>query len=120
MHAPVVNRALTAYLPLTFNPRDHRALHYGVNLEHDFGGETPSKAGFDSWLSARGDHHADDPALYASAQVSAMPMNTTSGDGGHMAGGHTGGGHMGGGSGDDYPGQWVSGGTIVPVTGSLG
>ena len=110
MHAPVVNRALTSYLPLTFDPRDHRALHYGVNIEHDFGGETPSKAGFDSWLSARGDHRADDPTLYASAQVSAMPMNTTSGGGGHMGGGH----------GDDYPGQWVSGGTIVPVTGSLG
>ena len=115
MHAPVVNRALTSYLPLTFNPRDHQALRYGVNVEHDFGGATPSKAGFDSWLAARGDDRADEPTLYASAQVSAMPMNTTSGDGGHMAGGHMAGGH-----GDDYPGQWVSGGTIVPVTGSLG
>ena len=107
MHAPVVNRALTSYLPLTFNPRDQQALHYGVNVEHDFGGETPSKSGFESWLSARGDHDEDAPALYASAQVSAMPMNTTSGS--------MGGQHMGG----DYPGQWVSGGTIVPVTGSL-
>ena len=126
MHAPVVNRALTAYLPLTFNPRDHRALHYGVNVEHDFGGAAPSKAGFDSWLSARGDHRADAPTLYASAQVSAMPMNTAAGGGGHMGGGHMGGGdHAGGGNaggrhGDDYPGQWVSGGTIVPVTGALG
>lgn len=110
MHAPVVNRALTSYLPLTFNPRDQQALHYGVNVEHDFGGETPSKSGLESWLSARGDHREDAPTLYASAQVSAMPMNTTSGGGG---------GHMGGGHGDDYPGQWVSGGTIVPVTGSL-
>lgn len=122
MHAPVVNRALTSYLPLTFNPRDHQALHYGVNVEHDFGGATPSKAGFDSWLAARGEHRADEPTLYASAQVSAMPMNTTAGGGGHTTGNHrSGGGHAAGSRhGGDYPGQWVSGGTIVPVTGSLG
>lgn len=106
LHTPVVNRALTSFLPLRFNPRDEQALTYSVAAENSFGGEAPSTSGFDQWLSARRETPHEALALYASAQVSAMPMDTM----GSMEGMDMGG---------DYPGQWVSGGTVVPVSGPL-
>ena len=108
LHTPVVNEVPTSFLPLRFNPRDERALTYSVALEHSFGQEAPSTSGFDAWLRARRETPHEPPRLYASAQVSAMPMNTS----GAMPG-------MSGGMGGDYPGQWVSHGTVVPVSGSL-
>ncbi|GAA4857810.1 hypothetical protein [Saccharopolyspora rosea] len=107
LHAPVVNEALTSFLPLRFNPRDAQSLEYSVALENGFGGENPSASGFRDWLRARRDRPADAVTLYASAQVSAMPMEIRSPDMADMS--------MGG----DYPGQWVPGGTIVPVSGTL-
>lgn len=110
LHSPVVNKVPTSFLPLRFNPRDHQALSYSVTLENEFGQETPSGSGFDQWLSARHETTHDAPTLYASAQVSAMPMNTSDDTGGGMAGMAMGG---------DYPGQWISNGTIVAVSGPL-
>lgn len=108
LHTPVVNKLPTSFLPLRFNPRDEQALAYSVALEGDFGQEAPSTSGFDEWLRARHDSPHDPTRLFASAQVSAMPMNTAD----DMPGMSTG---MGG----DYPGQWVSNGTVVPVSGPL-
>ena len=108
LHTPVVNKLPTSFLPLRFNPRDQQALSYSVALENAFGKEAPSTPGFDQWLDARRETTHDSPAVYASAQVSAMPMNAAE----DMPGMSTG---MGG----DYPGQWVSGGTIVPISGPL-
>jgi hypothetical protein len=110
VHAPVVNSALTSFQPLRFNPRDDQALNYAIELANSFGGEPPSAAGFQRWLSAHRTGIDDGVAIYASAQVSAMPMDTGSGA---MTGMDMG---MGGGS---YPGQWITGGTIVPITGPL-
>lgn len=107
-HAPVVNSALTSFLPLPFNPRDDQALGYTVALAGSFDGETPSTAGFQRWLAAHRSSLDRDVALYAAAQVSAMPSETA-----EMAGMDMG---MGGGN---YPGQWLPGGTIVPITAAL-
>ncbi|MDN5747411.1 MAG: hypothetical protein L0H64_02610, partial [Pseudonocardia sp.] len=103
LHAPVISKVPTSFLPLRFNPRAEQALSYAVALENAFGQQSPSIAGFDQWLTA---HHTEiqgPVTLYASAQVSVMSM-----DMGHDMPGM--------GMGGDHPGQWVSNATIVPVS----
>jgi hypothetical protein len=140
VHAPVVNSALTSFLPLRFNPRDGASVSYAITLARGFHGETPSAAGFAQWSAAHRQRPDEgDALLYACAQVNVMPMEpmaaTDDGAGGAGMGGDAAGmGHdmagmdmgrstpspmdmgMGGGS---YPGQWITGGTIVPITGPL-
>lgn len=100
--APLLKSVVSSAIPLRFDPRDPETLAYTVALSNAFPGETGSIGGLDEWLAAQGQR--PDPAvrLYASAQVDAMPMDSTM-DGMEMA----------------YPGQWVPNGTIVPISGPL-
>ncbi len=134
VHTPVVNEALTSFLPLRFNPRDGKALNYSITLSRGFDGETASTAGFAQWSAAR--HESPDEGtavLYACAQVNAMPMESMGTDMPNNANNANKTADMGGMDmsrrqnspedmgmgGGTYPGQWVTGGTVVPVTGPL-
>lgn len=107
LYSPVVKTLPTSFLPLRFNPRAEQALLYSVTLKNAFGNEAPSTSGFDQWLTARRETTHQLPTLYACAQVDVMPMSMS-----NMPGMN-----MGTGMGGNYPGQWVSNGTIVPITG---
>lgn len=100
--ASLLKSVVSSAIPLRFDPRDPQTLAYTVALSNSFPGETGTIGGLDQWLAAQGQR--SDPAvrLYASAQVDAMPMDSTM-DGMEMA----------------YPGQWVPNGTIVPISGPL-
>jgi hypothetical protein len=100
----VVNKAPVTYVPLRFNPRDERALAYAITLANIFAGEMPSTSGLDQWHSARHETCQGPVVLHASAQVSVMRMKPAGQDMPGMS--------MDGRS----PGQWVSGGTCVPVS----
>lgn len=108
LHTPVVNTVPTSFLPLRFNPRTEQALLYSVALYNDFGKEAPSTSGFDQWLTVRRETTREPSKLYACAQVDVMPMSTSD----DMPG-------MNMGMGGNYPGQWVSNGTTVPISGPL-
>ncbi len=110
LHAPVVKTVPTSFLPLRFNPRAAQALLYSVTLKNAFDKEAPSTSGFDQWLTVRRETNQQLPTLYACAQVDVMPMSTND----TMPGMN-----MGTDMGGDYPGQWVSNGTIVPISGPL-
>ncbi|QUQ71139.1 DUF6239 family natural product biosynthesis protein [Kutzneria sp. CA-103260] len=100
--APLLKSVVSSAIPLHFDPRDPRTLAYTVALSNAFPGETGTIGGLDQWLAAQGQQTEPAVRLYASAQVDAMPMDSTM-DGMEMA----------------YPGQWVPNGTIVPISGPL-
>jgi len=100
--APLLKSVVSSAIPLHFDPRDPQTLAYTVALSNSFPGETGTIGGLDQWLAAQGQHTEPAVRLYASAQVDAMPMDSTM-DGMEMA----------------YPGQWVPNGTIVPISGPL-
>ncbi|MFI9384317.1 hypothetical protein [Kutzneria sp. NPDC052558] len=100
--APLLKSVVSSAIPLHFDPRDPQTLAYTVALSNAFPGETGTIGGLDQWLAAQGQHTEPAVRLYASAQVDAMPMDSTM-DGMEMA----------------YPGQWVPNGTIVPISGPL-
>lgn len=107
LYSPMVNKVPISYVPLRFNPRDKPALSYSVTLANAFGGEMPSTSGFDQWRTARHETSHEPLILYASAQVGLMRMMHTSDDMPGMSMDH------------GHPGQWVSNGTCVPVSGPL-
>jgi hypothetical protein len=76
-----------------------------VAVGNEFGGESPTIAGFRNWL---GEQTAKtvlgDVRIFASAQVNAMPMYPNEPHSEGMVVNR------------DYAGQWVPNGTIVPVS----
>jgi hypothetical protein len=104
LNPPIVQSVASSLLPLRFNPRVAASLSYSVALANAFGGENATPEGYYRWLAAEGQPApAGGVQVYAAAQVDAMPMS-------------------GPGMADmtqAYPGQWIPGGTIVPVSGVL-
>ncbi|NKQ58298.1 hypothetical protein HFP15_36150 [Amycolatopsis sp. K13G38] len=94
LNGPIVKSVPSSTIPLRFDPREQTAVSYAVALGDSFGGESPSVAGFRNWLGAQ--QPAGKVQLFASAQVSVMPYM----DHDHAESG----------------GQWVPGGTVVPVS----
>ena len=94
LNGPIVNSVPSSTVPLRFDPREQLAVSYAIALANAFGGETPSVGGFRAWLGPAEQSSAGKVQLFASAQVSVMPMD-------HDHGG---------------AGQWVPGGTVVPVS----
>ncbi|HJQ46754.1 MAG TPA: hypothetical protein VJ870_10595 [Amycolatopsis sp.] len=95
LNGPIVNSVPSSTIPLRFDPREQLAVSYAVALGDAFAGESPSVAGFRAWLGAGEPASAGKVQLFASAQVSVMPMEHDHGDGGA---------------------QWVPGATVVPVS----
>ena len=92
LNGPIVNAVPSSTIPLRFDPREQVAVSYAVALADAFGGEAPSVGGFRAWLGAG--EQAGKVQLFASAQVSVMPMDHDHGGGG----------------------RWVPGATVVPVS----
>lgn len=98
LNGPIVNSVPSSTIPLRFDPREQTAVSYAVALSNAFAGESPTVAGFRSWLGAK--QPPGTVQLFASAQVSVMPyMDHDEGAGG---------------------GSWVPMGTVVPVSFPLG
>ena len=108
LHSKVTAATASSTAPLRFDPRDQRALAYGMTLHGTFPGETPSVAGYEKWLAARGMRPDDPLSIYAAAQVDVMQMDMPGMPGERMP--------M---HGSDPAGQWLPRGTVVPVTGAL-
>lgn len=105
--APAVKSVVSSALPLRFDPREERSLRYTISLANRFGGERASAAGFTEWLAAQ-QQTLDEPVrIYASAQVNAMPMDSSTGSMSDMA------------MDNNYPGQWIPDSTVVAVSGPL-
>ncbi|HWE91192.1 MAG TPA: hypothetical protein VG317_17160 [Pseudonocardiaceae bacterium] len=105
LNPPVVRSIASSLLPLRFDPRVATSLSYSVAVQNTFGGENATPDGYYRWLAAQGQPPPDGGVqVYATAQVDAMPM-----DGPDMAD-----------MSQPYPGQWIPGGTIVPVSAVLG
>lgn len=105
--SPVVNSLATTSLALDMDPRGPNAVEFVVALGGRFGGQRPTLDGYRRWLAAQGRSDAEQNRIYASAQVTAMPM----GAGEPHAPGMSGIG--------DGAGNWIEGAAVVPVTGPL-
>jgi hypothetical protein len=102
LSTPVLATTAGAVLPLRFDPRDEEPVRYQLAVATRFHGQYPTASGYQAWLS--GGSSGAEPAgtrLYAAARVTFMPDE--------LAAGH----HHG------QANSWLSGGTIVPVTGPL-
>jgi hypothetical protein len=104
LNGPIVNSVASSSLPLRFDPREPLAVSYSVAVGNEFGGESPTVAGFHNWLGEQAKNVLGEVQIFASAQVNAMPMypNEPHSEGMVMN--------------RDYAGQWVPNGTIVPVS----
>ncbi|MBE9375360.1 hypothetical protein IQ251_12980 [Saccharopolyspora sp. HNM0983] len=105
LNAPLANSVATASVPLRFDPRDGRALQYGMAVDALFPGSVPSVSGFTAWLRTRGQELTGPVAIYASAQVDVMKMDMP----GHDMSMH----------GSAAAGQWNPHGTVVAISGPL-
>lgn len=104
LNPPIVRSVASSLLPLRFDPRVSASLSYAVAVANAFGGENATPDGYYRWLAAQGQPvPAGGVQVYATAQVDAMPMAGS--DMADMS--------------QPYPGQWIPGGTIVPVSGVL-
>ncbi|GAB3573073.1 hypothetical protein GCM10027445_31700 [Amycolatopsis endophytica] len=104
---PLVNSVASSMAPLRFDPREQAAVSYAVALDNAFPGESPTVTGFQQWLGP------EQPApprvqVYASAQVTAMPMNPEQphAPGMDIAG--------------EGPGHFIPQGTVVAISFPLG
>lgn len=104
LNPPIVRSVASSLLPLRFDPRVSASLSYAVAVANAFDGENATPDGYYRWLAAQGQPvPAGGVQVYATAQVDAMPMAGS--DMADMS--------------QPYPGQWIPGGTIVPVSGVL-
>jgi hypothetical protein len=104
LNGPIVNSVASSSLPLRFDPREQLAVSYSVAVGNEFGGESPTIAGFRNWLGEQAKTVLGDVQIFASAQVNAMPMYPNEPHSAGMV------------MNRDYAGQWVPNGTIVPVS----
>ncbi|SDY63281.1 hypothetical protein SAMN05421504_106196 [Amycolatopsis xylanica] len=106
-NGPIVNSVASSSLPLRFDPREQLAVTYAVAVHNAFGGESPTVAGFHSWLGGQNQTARGEVQMFAAAQVNAMPMYPNEPHAPGMV------------MNRDYAGQWVPNGTIVPVSNVL-
>ncbi|RZQ64154.1 hypothetical protein [Amycolatopsis suaedae] len=107
LHGPVVNSVTSSAVPLRFDPREQLAVTYAVAVGNAFGEESPTPAGFHTWLGPQR-HAASGPVrVFAAAQVTAMPMGP---DEVHVPGMPMN---------TELAGQWVPRATVVPVSAPL-
>ncbi|GLZ31028.1 hypothetical protein Lesp02_32170 [Lentzea sp. NBRC 105346] len=99
LHAPIATAITSASVPLRFDPREQLAVGYAIAVGNRFGGENPTPAGFHAWLGDRKPSGA--VQIFAVAQVSVMPNETT-----HSMS-------------EELAGQWIPQATVVPVSAVL-
>jgi hypothetical protein len=101
LNAPVVDATAGAVIALRFDPRDDDAVRYQLALAGPFHDQRPTSSGYQAWRTANGGGEPPRTRLYAVSRVSVMPREL----GMHQHG---------------HDGGWFPGGTVVPVSGTLG